>query len=121
MFYERFAMFSGQLRKFFTIVLLAGFALLALVSAIPKMQDRGAFMSINSSLQQFAGGVAAAVGGLIVTQKTKQSPLEHYDTLGYVIVGLSVICVYMVYRVSRIIKQRKQTAPVKIPEPVLAE
>jgi len=64
---------------------------MALVSAIPKMQDRGAFMSINSSLQQIAGGIAAAVGGLIVVQKTKTSPLEHYDTLGYVI---SVIIIF---------------------------
>src|SRR6187549_3297393 len=59
---------------------------MALVSALPQMQDRGAFMSINSSLQQIAGGIAAAVGGMIVIQKTKTSPLEHYDVLGYVIV-----------------------------------
>ena len=39
-------------------------------------------MIVNSSLQQIAGGIAAAVGGLIVTQKTKTSPLEHYNTLG---------------------------------------
>ena len=35
---------------------------MALVSALPKMQDRGAFMSISSSLQQIAGGIAAGVG-----------------------------------------------------------
>jgi hypothetical protein len=38
----------------------------ALTSAIPEMADRGAFMSINASLQQIAGGIAkkdpAAVG-----------------------------------------------------------
>ncbi len=59
---------------------------MALVSALPKMQDRGAFMSINSSLQQIAGGIAAGVGGMIVVQQTKTSPLQHYNTLGYVIV-----------------------------------
>ena len=48
---------------------------LALTSALPKMQDRGAFMSISSSLQQIAGGIAAAVGGMIVVQKNKFSPL----------------------------------------------
>ena len=42
---------------------------MALTSALPKMQDRGAFMSINASLQQIAGGVAAAAGGFIVVQK----------------------------------------------------
>jgi predicted MFS family arabinose efflux permease len=81
---------------------------LALTSALPKMQDRGAFMSISSSLQQIAGGIAAAVGGMIVVQKNKFSPLEHYDTLGYVIVALSFVTVFMVYRVSTIIKKEQK-------------
>lgn len=80
---------------------------MALVSALPQMQDRGAFMSINSSLQQIAGGIAAAIGGMIVVQKTKTSPLEHYNTLGYVIVVIIIINVVMVYRVSKIIKARQ--------------
>jgi predicted MFS family arabinose efflux permease len=33
---------------------------MALSSALPEPQDRGAYMSINSSVQQIAGGVAAA-------------------------------------------------------------
>jgi predicted MFS family arabinose efflux permease len=82
---------------------------MALVSALPKMQDRGAFMSINSSLQQIAGGLAAAVGGMIVVQKTKTSPLEHYDTLGYVIVVIIILNIIQLYRVSNMIKARKHT------------
>jgi predicted MFS family arabinose efflux permease len=80
----------------------------ALTSALPQMQDRGAFMSINSSLQQIAGGVAAAIGGMVVVQKTKTAPLQHYDTLGYLIVGIIIVNIIMVYRVSQIIKARKQ-------------
>ena len=79
---------------------------MALATALPKLQDRGAFMSINSSLQQLAGGIAASVGGFIVIQKTKYSPLEHYDTLGYVIVGISIIGIYAIYRVSKIVKKQ---------------
>ena len=78
---------------------------MALVSALPKMQDRGAFMSINSSLQQIAGGIAAGVGGMIVVQKTPHSPLEHYNTLGYVIVFIILANIWMVYRVSKIVKE----------------
>lgn len=85
---------------------------MALTSSLPKMQDRGAYMSISSSLQQIAGGVAAAVGGMIVVQKTKTSPLEHYNILGYVIVGLSAVSVYMLYRVSKMIKKERQPKPV---------
>jgi len=82
---------------------------MALVSALPKMQDRGAFMSINSSLQQIAGGIAAGVGGLIVVQQTKTSPLQHYNTLGYLIVAIIIANIIQMYRVSNLIKARKHT------------
>ncbi len=78
----------------------------ALTTAIPVMQDRGAFMSISSSLQQIAGGIAAAFAGIIVVQKDKFSPLEHYNILGYVVICLSVISVFMLYRVNTLIKNR---------------
>jgi predicted MFS family arabinose efflux permease len=80
---------------------------MALASSLPKMQDRGAFMSINSSLQQISGGVAAAIGGMIVVQKDKTSPLEHYDTLGILITIILLFAIYMVYRVSKIVKRRE--------------
>jgi len=86
---------------------------MALVSALPKMQDRGAFMSINSSLQQIAGGIAAGVGGLIVVQETQTSPLRHYNTLGYVIVFIIIANIIQVFRVDKLIKARLSNTPVK--------
>ena len=80
---------------------------MSLVSALPKMQDRGAFMSINSSLQQIAGGIAAGIGGLIVVQRTKTSPLQHYDILGYVIVVIIILNIIQLYRVSNLIKAQR--------------
>jgi predicted MFS family arabinose efflux permease len=80
----------------------------ALITGVPAMQDRGAFMSINSSLQQIAGGIAAAFAGMIVIQKTKFSPLEHYDTLGYIIVCISCISVFLIYRVSAMVKKKSR-------------
>ncbi len=78
----------------------------ALNSAVPEMYDRGAFMSINSSLQQMAGGLAAMFAGLVIVQPTESSPLQHFDILGYVMVAIMVICIFLVYRVSRIVKKR---------------
>lgn len=83
---------------------------MALTTALPEMQDRGAFMSINSSLQQMAGGLAAGVSGLIVFQASNSSPIEHFDTLGWVMVGITVVCIFMVYRVSLIVKKKQQAA-----------
>ena len=96
---------------------------MALTSSLPKMQDRGAYMSVSSSLQQIAGGLAAAVGGMIVVQKTKFSPLEHYNTLGYVIIGITIISIFLLYRVSSMIKtqQLNETKPVISGDPVLQE
>ncbi|AOW09676.1 MFS transporter [Flavobacterium gilvum] len=78
----------------------------ALVTSIPEMQDRGAFMSINSSLQQIAGGIAAAFAGTIVVQKDKWSPLEHYDTLGIIIICISILTVVLMYRVNKMVKRK---------------
>ena len=78
-----------------------------LTSAVPGVEDRGAFMSINSSLQQIAGGVAAAVAGMIVVQPTKFSPLQHYNVVGYVVVCLSVLSIFLIHRVSEMIRGYK--------------
>jgi len=72
----------------------------ALISAVPDRQDRGAFMSINSSVQQLGGGIASAVGGLIIAEGSK-GLLVHYDILGYVTVGAFMICAVLMWRVNR--------------------
>jgi predicted MFS family arabinose efflux permease len=91
----------------------------AMISAVPELPDRGAFMSINSSLQQIAGGIAAAVAGMIVVQKDKFSPIEHYDTIGYVIIGIGFLGVFFVYRVSKIFNRKLKTTHVVQKEDVL--
>jgi len=75
---------------------------MSLVTAIPAMSDRGAFMSINSSLQQMAGGIAAIVAGAIVVQPAKEAALLHYPILGLVVVGAMLVCAIFVYRVSKL-------------------
>ncbi|WP_461788905.1 MFS transporter [Pedobacter sp.] len=82
----------------------------ALTSAIPEPQDRGAFMSINSSLQQIAGGVAAAVSGLIVSQSGKGQPLQHYDLVAYVIVIITMVSIFLMWRVSKLVLAKEKTA-----------
>jgi predicted MFS family arabinose efflux permease len=78
----------------------------ALTASLPEQKDRGAFMSINSSLQQLAGGVAAMIGGLIVTQKNTLSPLERFDILGYVVIAVILTNIFLTWRVYKIIRER---------------
>jgi MFS family permease len=75
-------------------------------TSIPEMKDRGAYMSVISSLQQLAGGIAAVVAGLIITQKTKTAPLMHYDTLGYIVSAIILACIYFVYRISVLVRDK---------------
>ena len=80
----------------------------ALVTSVPAKEDRGAFMSINSSLQQISGGIAAAFAGTIVVQKDNFSPLEHYNTLGYIIIGISFISIILLSRVNQHLKKNPE-------------
>ena len=72
----------------------------ALISAVPQPADRGAYMSISSSIQQISGGIAAVLGGLIVTESASGA-LQHCDVLGYVLVGSTLITLAMMYLISR--------------------
>lgn len=76
---------------------------MALNAQIPQPQYRGAFMSINSSIQQLSGGMASYVAGHIVVQKTPTAPLLHFEWLGNIMVLLMLICIVLVYRVYKMI------------------
>jgi predicted MFS family arabinose efflux permease len=77
----------------------------ALVSAIPDAADRGSYMSISSSVQQVSGGLAAILGGLIVSE-TRTGALEHFDVVGYVLVGTTLVTLVMMYFISRRVEGR---------------
>jgi predicted MFS family arabinose efflux permease len=77
----------------------------ALISAIPDPADRGSYMSISSSIQQVSGGLAAVLGGLIVS-KTETGALVHFDLVGYVLVATTLITLVMMYFISRRVESR---------------
>lgn len=91
----------------------------ALISGVPDMKDRGAFMSINSSIQQLGGGVASIVGGWIIGQDAA-GRLIHYDTLGYVTIGAFMICIVLMYYVNELLSQ-KRSSSIPVPERVTVE
>jgi predicted MFS family arabinose efflux permease len=77
----------------------------ALISGVPDPADRGAFMSVNASLQQLSGGVSASLAGSIV-QEGADGRLLHYDTLGYVVVAAMLIVVGLMYPIHRAVAAR---------------
>jgi predicted MFS family arabinose efflux permease len=79
----------------------------ALISAVPDATDRGAFMSINSSIQQISGGVASYIAGLIVVQ-TASGELERYDILGYVVSVSIVITIILIWFLDQYVTQKSK-------------
>lgn len=78
----------------------------ALISGVPEVKDRGAYMGINSSIQQVSGGIAAFVAGLIVYQPTKNAPLQHFDTVGYVAACSMLITLFMMFFIDRQVSRK---------------
>jgi len=81
----------------------------SLVTAIPTAQDRGAFMSINASVQQLAGGIASIIAGTIVVVQA-DGYVQHYDTLCYVVIGTMTVAVGLMYFLNRLVKRRLHIA-----------
>lgn len=81
----------------------------ALNSAVPQPADRGAYMSICSSLQQLAGGAAAMLAGLIVVQ-TPSGYLERYPLLGWVVTAAMAMAVLLMYRVHKLVSENPSAA-----------
>jgi predicted MFS family arabinose efflux permease len=75
----------------------------ALATAVPKKSDRGAFLAIDSSVQQLAGGLAAALAGWVIFQDADGS-LLHYPQIGWLITVLMIFSVGLVFLVDRQVK-----------------
>jgi len=75
----------------------------ALMSAIPIPEDRGAYMAVSSSLQQFSGGVASWVAGLIVVESAGEGPLQRYGLLGMVASAGMIATIPLMYNVHRLV------------------
>ncbi|HEX2607216.1 MAG TPA: MFS transporter [Flavisolibacter sp.] len=93
----------------------------ALMTAVPQPEDRGSFMSINSSLQQIAGGVASVIAGLVIVQ-LPSGQLRHFDTLGYICIAVMVVCGFCMYFINKRVSQklsREKEARVETALPVL--
>ena len=73
----------------------------AIVSGVVTPQQRGGFMSINSSVQQLSTGLAAMLGGAIV-HKAADGRIEHYATVGYISIILIVASIWLAGRVNPI-------------------
>lgn len=77
----------------------------ALMSSVPEMKDRGAFMSINNSIAQISGAFAAALAGAIVAQRA-DGHIDHYPTLGYVVTCAMLVSIVLMYGIHKLVTEK---------------
>ncbi len=85
----------------------------ALISAIPEPSRRGAFNALNASLQQFSGGLASALAGLVVL-RAPDGTLQRFDWIGYIVIVASLLALTFMYFVHRSVPEvaDPQTSPI---------
>jgi predicted MFS family arabinose efflux permease len=72
----------------------------ALISAIPEAHQRGSFSAISASLQQLSGGLGSVFAAMIIAENA-DGTLRHFDRLGYIVVGTSLIALVAMYFVQK--------------------
>jgi DHA1 family inner membrane transport protein len=83
-------------------------AAMAMVTSSVEPGRRGAFLSVNSSVQHVASGVGAYIGGVIVT-KAADGRIEHFGTVGWFGAACTLSTLWLATRV-RIVDQVPQSA-----------
>ncbi len=74
----------------------------AIVTSAVPARLRGSFMSLNSSVRDFAAGIASVIGGHIVTQDVATGKLLHFSTLGWMAITASIISIVIATRVKAV-------------------
>ncbi|MBT34573.1 MAG: MFS transporter [Thalassobius sp.] len=78
----------------------------AILTAVPEISDRGAFMNINSSIQQMSGGLATMLGGFVLIE-SETGGFKNFDTIGYLTAISMVICVILMYFINKIVMAKR--------------
>ncbi len=82
----------------------------AMITSVPEPTKRGSFNAINASLQQVAGGAAALVAGHLVTL-APDGKLQHFASIGYVVVATTSIGMWTLWRVKKALDARAPVTP----------
>lgn len=85
----------------------------SLMSGVPNPADRGAYMSLNSAVQQMAGGLGAVLSGWMVMQPGNKGPLYHFDSVGFVVIFTMIACVVLMYFMNQYVKLKQLSSNYK--------
>jgi len=86
----------------------------AMVSSVPEPAQRGAFNAISASIQQLSGGLASLLAGHIVA-RAPDDRLLHMETVGWVVIGSTLLSMVLVSRIHRTLQARTPPAAPQAP------
>jgi predicted MFS family arabinose efflux permease len=66
---------------------------LAIITSSVLPRNRGGFMSLTSSFQQIASGLASSISGIILTKNTDGS-MSNYEYVGYMAIFATIVSIY---------------------------
>lgn len=71
---------------------------MAVITSAAKPELRGTFMSVNSTVQSTAMGLATALSGLLISQ-TPTNQVIGYPLVGYIAVTANFLAIYLVGKI----------------------
>lgn len=72
---------------------------MAIVTSSVTKANRGAFMGINSSLQQISMGIASMLAGFIISYNTS-GEMNYFNIVGYISMFMTLVFVYIASKVK---------------------
>lgn len=75
-----------------------------LISATAETHQRGGFLSLTSSVQQLAAGIAAWIGGLLIAEGANHRVLN-YHYVGYVAAAASLVAILVAAHVKPVVRK----------------
>ncbi len=71
---------------------------MAIITSAAQPRLRGTFLSLIGAIQQLNAGLAAWIGGLIISQDAG-GHIQHYDLVGYLAVAAALVSIMLVSRI----------------------
>ncbi|MBM3168960.1 MAG: MFS transporter [Bacteroidetes bacterium] len=71
----------------------------AMITGTAQPENRGSFLSFNSSVQQLASGVASLIAGMMIGEN-ELGQLTNFNYVGYLAIAFSLICIPLARRIQ---------------------
>ena len=74
---------------------------MSMMTSSVEIRQRGSFMSINSSIQQFSSSIAILIAGSIVVNN-QNGELENFGTCGIIAIVATIACILVSFKVKQV-------------------